>query len=136
MPKSDLRFSLGVAFGSLDIVSPFFMARFPELRGSMMNDDDAPVRPRGAFMMYATERRLELRAAEPGLSFGELAEKMGLEWRALSQEARQPFEALAQAEKAVYEREKEAFEARGGIIRPRGGGRVAREDDDADDERY
>ena len=68
-------------------------------------DPNQPKRSLSAFFFFCYEARPKLRAKDPSASVGELAKKLGAEWRNLSEKDRAPFNVSAQKDKARYEQE-------------------------------
>jgi hypothetical protein len=56
-------------------------------------------RSTSAFLIYSTEQRPKLKAEEPGLTFGQIAGKLGEAWKALGPAERAPYEEKARAKK-------------------------------------
>jgi hypothetical protein len=71
------------------------------LRGKPLNKASMGKRNISGFLIYSKERRPKLKEKEPGLSLGEIAGKLGREWKALSRAQREPYEAKARAKKQV-----------------------------------
>jgi hypothetical protein len=53
------------------------------------------------FVIYTNEQRPKLKAEEPGLSFGEIATRLGQNWKALSADERASYELKAKAKRQV-----------------------------------
>ena len=78
-------------------------------------DPNAPKKGLSSFMIFSQKMRPKVKAENPELTFGELGKKMGELFKALSPEEKEPYEALAQADKersakatAAYESKKQA----------------------------
>ena len=73
-------------------------------------DPNAPKRGLSSYMFFANERRPGLKAEQPDLGFGDLTKKIAEEWRALSDAEKKPYVDKANADKARYQKEKEAYD--------------------------
>jgi len=69
-----------------------------------VKDPNAPKRPVNAYMRYAATRRTDIQKESPELIQKEILSKIGEEWRALSEEEKEPFRKEAQIAKAAYEK--------------------------------
>lgn len=65
-------------------------------------DPSAPKRPMSAFLMFAQNRRAELRRKNPAMKNTEVSQILGEMWRNMSDDERQPFVAQEESERAVY----------------------------------
>ena len=73
-----------------------------------------PNKPKGAtsaFVYYSKEARPLIKAASPDMAFGDIAKKIGADWKALGEDAKKPYEALAQVDKARHATEMEGYVA-------------------------
>lgn len=70
-------------------------------------DPTRPKGPKGPYMCFVSTRRPELRKEKPKLSFPDVARQLGAEWRSMSDENREKYDAMAAADKERYEREME-----------------------------
>jgi hypothetical protein len=68
-----------------------------------MNEGEKLKRPKNAYMFYTDDRRKAVSATLPGSSVGEVAKKLGAEWRAMSENDKAPYAAKAAADKKRYE---------------------------------
>ena len=73
-------------------------------------DPNAPKRNINAFMWFSPDKRREL--AEGGMSGKEARDEAGRLWKAMTEEERTPFTDLAARDKARYQKEKAAYEAK------------------------
>eukprot|EP00927_Polykrikos_kofoidii_P028125 TRINITY_DN2460_c0_g1_i1.p1 TRINITY_DN2460_c0_g1~~TRINITY_DN2460_c0_g1_i1.p1 ORF type:complete len:1241 (+),score=313.88 TRINITY_DN2460_c0_g1_i1:500-3724(+) len=64
-----------------------------------------PKRPMSAFMMFATEKRQEITAENPGLKMGDVQAKIGQAWKSLSDDERGVWDAKEKEKKEEYENE-------------------------------
>ncbi len=71
-----------------------------------------PKNPLSAYTYFVMENRPLVSVDNPKLSFGEVAAKVGVMWRALSPEERVKYDTLAAEDKDRYEREKESLKQR------------------------
>jgi len=67
-----------------------------------------PKGPRSAFMYFSQEKRIELKAANSSLSFGDLGKEVGKAWKAATDSEKAKFQKMAVKDKARFEAEKEA----------------------------
>ena len=92
-------------------------------------DPNAPKRGLSAYMFFANEQRDNVRAENPGISFGmfpylltcrtptdgfarypgQVGKVLGERWKALDTKQRGPYEAKAKADKERYESEKQSY---------------------------
>jgi len=77
-------------------------------------DKDAPKRGRSAYIYFCEETRADVKASNPDIGFGEIAKEMADRWKSLSDDEKKPFVAKAERDKKRYEREKAAYEGKGG----------------------
>ena len=77
-------------------------------------DPNAPKRAISAFFFYNKERREKLKKEKPNLDNKEIIKALSDEWNALSDAAKKPYVAKAEADKKRYENEKKAYEAKKG----------------------
>ena len=73
-----------------------------------------PNKPKGAtsaFVYYSKEARPLIKAASPDMAFGDIAKKVGADWKALGEDAKKPYEALNEADKARHATEMDGYEA-------------------------
>jgi len=72
-------------------------------------DPNAPKRPFSAFMYYANDTRGHVKQENPDLKFGDLAKKVGENFKALSNEQRKVYEDISLQAKHKYEEELELY---------------------------
>jgi hypothetical protein len=63
---------------------------------------DKPKRPLSAYMIYSTEKRPEIQAANPGLKLPDISKKIGALWKGLSASEKKPYEDKAAKCKSDY----------------------------------
>jgi len=68
-----------------------------------------PKRPLSAYMFFCAEKRAEVKAANPQMSFAELGKKLGSMWQELDEGSKKPYIKQNEKDKARYEKEKEDF---------------------------
>ncbi|KDD76594.1 hypothetical protein H632_c168p1 [Helicosporidium sp. ATCC 50920] len=73
-------------------------------------DPNAPKRSLSAYFMYSNDVREQVKADNPGITFGEVGKKIGEQWAGLSAKEKEPYEKKAAEDKKRYEKEKEAYE--------------------------
>lgn len=81
----------------------------PKRRVKKERDPNAPKRALNGYMYYSNERRETLKAERPNLKTKELAVVMGEEWRAMSEEQKQPYSVKGAADKARYAQAKASY---------------------------
>jgi hypothetical protein len=69
-------------------------------------DPNAPKKPLGAYMWYCKEVREEVKKDFPNLKVTEMGAKLGGMWKALTEDGKKPFYALAEKDKERYAKEK------------------------------
>ncbi|XP_064078860.1 uncharacterized protein LOC135196193 [Macrobrachium nipponense] len=72
-------------------------------------DPNAPKRALSAFFWFCNDERPKVRAANPDMGVGEIAKQLGAAWSNTSSEVKSKYEAMAEYDKARYEREMKAF---------------------------
>jgi hypothetical protein len=77
--------------------------------GKRKRDPNAPKRGATAYIRFANKRRPIVKGENPGLAFGEINKKLGEEWKALSEDAKKPFNDETEADKARYNQEMAAY---------------------------
>ncbi|PHT57082.1 FACT complex subunit SSRP1 [Capsicum baccatum] len=65
-------------------------------------DPNAPKRAISAFMFFSQNERENVKKSNPGISFTEVGKVLGERWNKLSAEEKEPFEAMAKADKKRY----------------------------------
>lgn len=71
---------------------------------------EGPKKARSGYIFFQMERRSQIVADKPGLSFGEVAKIMSAEWSSMSAEDKKKFESLALADQKRYKDELEVWE--------------------------
>jgi len=71
-------------------------------------DPNAPKGAKGSYMFFSASERARIKEQNPDLTFGEIAKKVGEEWKATEDKSK--WETLAAEDKARFERETEAYE--------------------------
>jgi len=77
-------------------------------------DPDAPKAAQTPYFLFQQEKRPEIQAAEPDLSFGEISKKVGAMWKALSDEDKQKYVELHQKEVERVEEELKNYTPKAG----------------------
>jgi len=80
--------------------------------GKAKKEVGEPKGAKNAWMFFSGERRKELKEADPSLTFGQLAKLLSEEWKGMDENAREPYQDLADEDKVRATREKEAFAAK------------------------
>jgi hypothetical protein len=77
-------------------------------------DKDAPKRALTAYLFYSNAVRDQVKAANPGIQFGEVAQKISGQWKSITASEKSKYDKLAEKDKERYEKEKAAYEKAGG----------------------
>jgi len=77
-------------------------------------DKDAPKRGRSAYIFFCEDKRSEVKTHNPELGFGEVARELAELWKQLTDDDKKPYNAKADRDKKRYEKEKAAYEGKGG----------------------
>jgi len=75
-------------------------------------DPNKPKRNMSAFFLYSTAHRAEVKAQNPGISFGEVAKIISQQFKSLPQSEKSKWEKKAAKDKARYQEEMKAYNAR------------------------
>ncbi len=71
-----------------------------------------PKKPLSAYTLFVMQNRPRVSSQNPNMSFAEVASKVGLMWRDLSESKREQFKKKANQDKTRYEKEKEEWKIR------------------------
>eukprot|EP00026_Physarum_polycephalum_P017666 Phypoly_transcript_18969.p1 GENE.Phypoly_transcript_18969~~Phypoly_transcript_18969.p1 ORF type:complete len:192 (+),score=47.18 Phypoly_transcript_18969:3-578(+) len=71
--------------------------------------EKGPKRPASAYLLFANENRAKVKKANPDATFGELGKLLGEAWSNATAADKKKFTALADKDKARYEKEKAAL---------------------------
>ncbi|EOR00877.1 hypothetical protein E3P92_00317 [Wallemia ichthyophaga] len=74
-------------------------------------DENAPKRALSAYMYMSQEWRPRVKEENDKVSFGEIGRLLGAKWKEMGSEERKPYEDMAAADKARYEKEKKEYES-------------------------
>ena len=77
-------------------------------RGTKKKKEKDPNKPKGAktaYLFFSLSERPKIKAAEPELSFGDTAKRVGDRWKGLSDAAKAPYVAKEEADARRHERE-------------------------------
>jgi len=97
-------------------------------------DPNAPKRSLSAFFWFCNDERPKVKGMNPEYGVGEIAKELGRLWSEADQEMKRKYEAMAERDKARYEREMTAYKKRGGGPPPAAPPPPQEEDDDEDDD--
>lgn len=105
-------------------------------------DPSAPKRALSAFFWFCHDERPAVRSINPDMKVGEIAKELGRRWAAVNPDVKRKYEAMADRDKARYDREMETYKQGKGRGGGRGGGQMQHAqqqqqdeyDDDDDDE--
>ncbi|KAK1312914.1 FACT complex subunit SSRP1 [Acorus calamus] len=73
-------------------------------------DPNAPKRAMSAFMMFSNSERENLKKTNPGLSFTDVGRALGEKWKKMTASEKEPFEAMASADKKRYKDEMAGYD--------------------------
>ncbi|KAI8067538.1 putative high-mobility group non-histone chromosomal protein, partial [Gongronella butleri] len=72
-------------------------------------DPNAPKRGLSAYMFFSQDKREQVKAENPNVSFGQIGKILGEKWGAMSEADKKPYVQKAEKDKARYEAEKAAY---------------------------
>ena len=70
------------------------------------SDPTKPKRPLNAFMMFAGERRKQIKKENSELKVTEISKLLGQEWKAMSEDEKSPYTKEAKRLKEIYDKAK------------------------------
>ena len=109
----------------------------PAKGGKKKKDPNAPKRPPSGFFLFCSEFRSKIKSANPGISIGDVAKKLGEMWNNLSDSEKQPDINKAAKLKEKYEKDVADCKSKGKFDGAKGAAKVARkkvEEEDEEDE--
>jgi len=100
-------------------------------------DPNAPKRSLSAFFWFCNDERAAIKQTNPEFRVGDVAKELGKLWALVEPEVKRKYEAMAERDKARYEREMSAYKNRGKAPVPADGEDDEEEDEDeGDDDEY
>jgi len=96
-------------------------------------DPNAPKRSLTAFFWFCNDERPRVKGMNPEYGVGKIAKELGLLWADASPEVKRKYEAMAERDKARYEREMAAYKKKIGTAPAPGRVQPEAADDDDDD---
>jgi len=100
-------------------------------------DPNAPKRSLSAFFWFCNDERAAIKQTNPEFRVGDVAKELGKLWALVEPEVKRKYEAMAERDKARYEREMSAYKNRGKVPMHADGEDDEEEDDDeGDDDEY
>ncbi len=72
-------------------------------------DPNAPKKGLSAFMLFSRDKRVELKAAKPEVTFSEMGKLLGLAWKELSEKQRAVYTKKAEEDKLRYTSDLETY---------------------------
>ena len=78
------------------------------VKGTKKAKKDGPKRPSSAYLLFANDNRPKVKKANPDATFGDLGKLLGEAWNNVNAADKKKYNALAEKDKARYEREKAA----------------------------
>jgi len=91
-------------------------------------DPNAPKRALSAFFWFCNDERPKVKGANPDFGIGDVAKVLGRQWSEAKADVKRKYEAMAERDKARYEKEMTAYKKRTKSAAP------AQDDDDDDDD--
>eukprot|EP00898_Chlorokybus_atmophyticus_P008929 jgi/Chlat1/9037/Chrsp94S08306 len=73
-------------------------------------DPNAPKRPLAPYMFFCKDRREDIKAENPDVSFGEIGKILGQEWSSMSDKEKRPYVQKAEKDKERYTAEMANYE--------------------------
>jgi hypothetical protein len=74
-----------------------------------LRDPNAPTRPQTAFFLFSNHVRPQVKAQNPDAKMTQLSKIIGEQWKALSEDAKKPYNEAAAAAKLKYEGQRETY---------------------------
>jgi len=74
-----------------------------------VKDPNAPKRSLSAFFWFCNDERGNVKAAHPEYTVGDIAKDLGRQWGEVDEATKSKYEAMAEKDKARYERENNAY---------------------------
>lgn len=100
-------------------------------------DPNAPKRSLSAFFWFCNDERARIKSLNPEYRVGDVAKELGRLWAQIDPATKQKYEAMAERDKARYEREMSAYKNRGrGAPAHEEEGDEEEDDDEGDDDEY
>lgn len=100
-------------------------------------DPNAPKRSLSAFFWFCNDERAAIKQTNPEFRVGDVAKELGKLWAQVEPEVKRKYEAMAERDKARYEREMSAYKNRGKAPMQADGEEDEEEDEDeGDDDEY
>lgn len=72
-------------------------------------DPNAPKKPAGAYILFCSAKRPEVKKENPDLTAPEMLKELGALWKAASDADKKPFYAQAEKDKERYKKEEAAY---------------------------
>mmetsp|Transcript_4394 Transcript_4394/g.6671 ORF Transcript_4394/g.6671 Transcript_4394/m.6671 type:complete len:148 (-) Transcript_4394:50-493(-) len=72
-------------------------------------DPGAPRQASNAYMIFCKEQRSRVKKQRPDLAFGKIGAQLGLMWRSMSPEEREPYETKASKDRERFRRESDEY---------------------------
>jgi high mobility group protein B1 len=89
-------------------------------------DPNAPKRALSAFFWFCNDERPKVKSINPEYGVGDVAKELGKQWGEVKADVKRKYEAMAERDKARYEKEMTAYKKRAPVAAP--------DDDDDDDD--
>jgi len=72
-------------------------------------DPNKPKVPQSAFLFFSTDKRKDVIAAYPGITFQDIAKKLGEMWKGFTEADKKPYEQKADRDRLRYKEEMEHY---------------------------
>jgi len=92
-------------------------------------DPNAPKRALSAFFWFSNDERGKVKGANPDYGVGDVAKELGKRWGETESDVKRKYEAMAEKDKARYEREMTAYKKKA-----KGGSPAKKESEDEEEE--
>jgi hypothetical protein len=80
-----------------------------KVREKKVKDENAPKRPKNAYMFYCEKTRQSLKEENPDMNMIEITKLIGVNWKKLSEEEKNEFQEKASVDKKRYEEENKSY---------------------------
>jgi hypothetical protein len=83
----------------------------PVKKSRTKKDKDAPKRALSAYMFFSQDNREKVKSENPAATFGEIGRILGAKWKEMSDAQKQPYNDMADRDKARASTEKTAYKS-------------------------
>jgi len=103
-------------------------------RKRQTKDPNAPKRSLSAFFWFCSDERAKIKGANPDYGIGDIAKELGRMWGEVDADVKRKYEAMAERDKARYEREMTAYKKKGSVAVAQHQEEEEEEDDDDEED--